>query len=58
MLRAHHLILIWGVEKAQYGFVDFDIWSRNDGKGLVLKGKIRKEKKWLQVQKRERIMKA
>ena len=35
---------VWGVEKAQYGFVDLDMWLRNEGKGLVLEGKSRKGK--------------
>ena len=35
---------IWGVEKAQYGFVDLDIWLRNGGKGLKLEGKSKKGK--------------
>ena len=35
---------VWGVEKAQYAFVDLDLWLRNDGKGLVLEGKSKKEK--------------
>ena len=35
---------VWGVEKDQYGFVDLDIWLRNEGKGLMLEGKSRKGK--------------
>jgi hypothetical protein len=30
---------VWGVEKAQYGFVDLEVWLRNEGNGLVIKGK-------------------
>lgn len=35
---------VWGVEKAQYGFVDLALWLKNEGKGLVLEGKSRKGK--------------
>ncbi len=35
---------VWEVEKAQYAFVDLDLWLRNDGKGLVLERKSKKEK--------------
>jgi len=35
---------VWGVEKAQYGFIDLDVWLRNEGKGLVLEGKSKKAK--------------
>ena len=35
---------VWGVEKVQYGFVDLDLWLRNEGKGLVLEEKSRKGK--------------
>jgi len=35
---------VWGVEKAQYGFVDLDVWLRNEGKGLEKKSKKAKGK--------------
>ena len=35
---------VWGVEKDQYGFVDLDMWLRNEGKGLMVGGKSRKGK--------------
>jgi hypothetical protein len=35
---------VWGVEKAQYGFVDLALWLKNEGKGLVLEGKSKKAK--------------
>jgi hypothetical protein len=33
---------VWGVEKAQYGFVDLALWLKNEGKGLVLEEKSKK----------------
>jgi hypothetical protein len=29
-------IEVWGVEKTQYGFIDLDVWLKNEGKGLVV----------------------
>src|SRR6266511_1127781 len=35
---------VWGVEKAQYGFVNLALWLKNEGKGLLLGGKSKKKK--------------
>jgi len=49
---------VWGVEKTQYGFVDLEVWLRNEGKGLVLEEKSSKARGKEKALEGEKLTKA